>query len=217
MTNRGIPIYAISGLGADGSAFRNLRIQGHYIVHLPWIEPLKKESLKDYTKRLTTEIRDSQPIFLGLSFGGLVACEAAGIFNSQKLLLISVPLSKNERAWFFKMLSKWSFHKLLPPALIKSVFLLSLQFLAPMKYRHLDILKQMLNKMSGTYYSWALNMLSSQRVKIPKISVKRWHGERDLFIPKPGKETIVIPNAGHLMILTHGRVLSRQISQFLNH
>ena len=64
--------YFISGLGADKRVFSKLKIDGQInIIHLDWIEPVKKESLASYTKRLSKKVDTTTPFaIVGVSFGG---------------------------------------------------------------------------------------------------------------------------------------------------
>ena len=50
-------IYCISGLGADERAFSNLKIDGYELVYMPWLQPLEKETIEQYAKRMSTGIK----------------------------------------------------------------------------------------------------------------------------------------------------------------
>ena len=64
-------IYLIPGVGANDKVFMNLELPGYEIVHIKWPKHKKNESLQSYVKKLVPQIKtDTQPIFMGLSFGG---------------------------------------------------------------------------------------------------------------------------------------------------
>ncbi|MBC7849623.1 MAG: hypothetical protein H7Y31_07800, partial [Chitinophagaceae bacterium] len=53
-------VYFISGLAADRRVFKNIVLPDeHEIVHLDWITPLKGESLREYSQRLSSPIDSS--------------------------------------------------------------------------------------------------------------------------------------------------------------
>ena len=70
-------IYCISGLGADEKAFDRLKVNGYSLHHLKWIPPLANENLSSYARRKLNDIKENNPIILGLSFGGMIAIEMA--------------------------------------------------------------------------------------------------------------------------------------------
>lgn len=94
-----IPIYFISGLGADRRAFSKLIFSEHFpMIHLDWISPEPNESLRSYASRLALEIDSSNPFYLvGLSFGGMLATEIAKELNPIHTFLISSTPTFKER------------------------------------------------------------------------------------------------------------------------
>ena len=77
--------YLFSGLGADHRAFQYLDVPGYAMIHVKWIEQEKNETLERYVKRLAKQITMPNPVFIGLSFGGMVAIEVAKIVATEKL------------------------------------------------------------------------------------------------------------------------------------
>jgi hypothetical protein len=59
-------VYFISGLGADERVFQRLELPGIEQVHLGWISPTKKKSLKDMQEEWQKEFKS--PILLLLDF-----------------------------------------------------------------------------------------------------------------------------------------------------
>jgi pimeloyl-ACP methyl ester carboxylesterase len=216
MQNQVQKIYAFSGLGADHQAFQNLRLEGYKIISIAWKAPQKRESFPNYIKRLTAFISDDKPIFMGISFGGLAAMQAAHQFGSQKLLLISTFKSHKEMAATIRWFKIFPIYRLLPSRLLRFLFVKNLWVYGPMKQRHRRYLQKMLYQHSGTYFKWAFDVLLSNFKWVDAPKTKRWHGKKDALIPKPGSDAVVIENAGHLLPLTHGRWLSKAILEFLN-
>ena len=81
-------VYLLPGLANDHTVFSQLELQNVNSIHIPWVEPLKKESIEAYALRLCAYITTPNPILIGLSFGGMVAIEIAKHIPTQKIILI---------------------------------------------------------------------------------------------------------------------------------
>ena len=65
-------IYCISGFGADERVFSKLDFKDNEVHFIPWINPVKNETIEDYAKRMSEGIKHQDPVLLGLSFGGIM-------------------------------------------------------------------------------------------------------------------------------------------------
>ena len=90
-------------MGADKRVFTKLELKGYRQIHLDWLVPNNQESLTNYVKRLAVEIKDNNPIVIGLSFGGIVAIEIAKQITVKKVILISSAKQSHEIPWYFKL------------------------------------------------------------------------------------------------------------------
>lgn len=93
-------IYAFSGLGADERVFKHLKLC-HDLIPIEWITPYNNEQISDYTYRLVKKLKiekNQEFIWLGVSFGGIIAQEANKIIPAKKLILISTITSHSELA-----------------------------------------------------------------------------------------------------------------------
>ncbi len=69
-------LFCLSGLGVDHRTFKNLQLKDVELVHIPWIDPLKNESLTEYSRRLFESISIPEEYnLIGVSFGGMIAQE----------------------------------------------------------------------------------------------------------------------------------------------
>ena len=101
--------------------FQNIKLPaGYEPVYLDWIAHRKNESLHDYAVRFADTIHDEQFILIGLSFGGMLATEIAGIKKPVKTIIISSVASANELPWYFKRAGKIGLHKALPVTFLKA-------------------------------------------------------------------------------------------------
>src|SRR5687767_15115116 len=91
-----LPIILLPGLNGDSRvlapqarAFPTLRVAR-------WLPPLESESLADYGRRLARALDPGRPCMIGgVSFGGIVALEAARHFQARGCVLIAS--SRNAR------------------------------------------------------------------------------------------------------------------------
>src|SRR5215213_684757 len=107
-------IYCISGLGADERVFDRLNINGCSLHHLKWIPPLVNETLPSYAARMSGQIKEKNPVLLGLSFGGMIAVEIAKQIAIEKLILISSVKTSNEIPGWMRVAGSMNLHKLIP-------------------------------------------------------------------------------------------------------
>jgi len=85
-------IYFMPGLGANSKIFEYISLpKDRFEMHLlEWKIPVsEEESIEDYAKRMTGEIKHQNPILLGVSFGGVLVQEIAKIIAVEKVILVS--------------------------------------------------------------------------------------------------------------------------------
>src|SRR5688572_18170241 len=99
-------IYLIPGVGANDKIFQNLDLSGYEVVHLNWPKHKKHEHIETYVRKLLPQIKkDTRPIFIGVSFGGIVAIELAKLLNPYKTIIISSIKTYHERPIKFLFLN----------------------------------------------------------------------------------------------------------------
>ena len=93
-------------------AFKRIRLpEGYEAIYLDWITPEKDESLSNYARRFSTLIKnDDAFILIGLSFGGMLACEIARLRRPMKTIIISSIAASNELPWYFKRAGNMGLH-----------------------------------------------------------------------------------------------------------
>jgi len=89
-------IYCISGLGADQRFFDRLDIPGHELVALPWVPYDKYDDMASYAAKIIAPVQEQDAIIIGLSFGGMLAVEAAKMHPSWRIFLVSSAKTKRE-------------------------------------------------------------------------------------------------------------------------
>lgn len=211
-------IYFISGLGADKRVFKRLKFEGYQAIHLNWLAPNKQEKLADYARRLAEEIDDLEPILIGLSFGGIVALEIAKQISAKQVILVSSAKHTQEVPWYFRLLSWFPLHILIPfKSLLWAVYwlinwLFSLETPAERK-----LLKAILKDTDAKFLRWAINQVVYWRNEIIPDNIYHIHGRSDRIFPITFVEPDeIIEKGGHLMIMNRADEISQIIDRLIN-
>jgi pimeloyl-ACP methyl ester carboxylesterase len=112
-------IYTFSGLGADETVFDKLEFPGYAVTYIQWITPLKHETIAAYATRLLVQITTPKPVLIGLSFGGIMAIEAAKLIDTTQVILLASAKTKWEIPFYYRWAGKMRLHTLMPTGLLK--------------------------------------------------------------------------------------------------
>jgi len=209
-------IYCISGLGADERAFDRLNISGYSLHHLKWIPPLGNENLSSYANRMLGQIKESNPIILGLSFGGMIAIEMAKHIRVEKLILISTVKTYLEIPKWMRIAGTLRLHKILP---IKANRLTQRADDRRMGIETIDekmFVDQYRKNVDRKYVHWAVDQIITWENTWVPSNVFHIHGEYDRMFPLRNiQANYVVKNGTHIMILNKADEISACIEQIL--
>lgn len=210
-------VYFISGLGGDERVFKNIKLPADcQAIHLPWIEPLPNESLKDYAIRLAANIDVNERFALvGLSLGGMIATEISHHLSAEKVILISsIPLSA-QMPTQYKLAAALRVHKFIPISFIKNLSKIKRLF----SFENADDKKMLMTMASDTdpkFIRWAITAALSWRNNNLPQNLYHLHGTSDQVLPmrltKPG---YVISKGGHLMVLNRAKEINKLMEEIL--
>jgi pimeloyl-ACP methyl ester carboxylesterase len=206
-----VNVYFISGLGADRRAFQKIRLSDSFQVHyIDWIDPVPGESLEAYVKRLVRQIDLNAPFSLvGLSFGGVIAIEMAKFTSPEKIIIISSLSCRSELPKKFKWMGALNMHKAIPASLYKRPTKLIARFFGANTKIDRKLLYEIFEDSSALFLKWAVDKLLKWRNDVRPGNLFHIHGEKDQLLPVSRvNEDITIPDAGHLMVLTHAATIS---------
>ncbi len=210
--------YFISGLGADKRAFYKIQLPaGYQPVYLDWIMPLPNESFSEYAKRFSILIKaDEDFILIGLSFGGMLACEIAKLITPKKLIIISSLSSYKELPWYFKMAGKLRLHKIISPAIYKQATLLN-RFMGAGDKEMKAIVYSYVNNIDPSFIRWALNIVVNWSLTKRLPDLIHIHGSNDHLLPRRYVQAnYVVEKGGHLMVMNRSGEINRILNQILN-
>lgn len=178
-------IYFVPGMATDKAIFERIRLPDskyQYYV-LEWLIPEDNEPLEDYVKRMAKDIKHSNPILIGVSFGGVVVQEMAKIIPVDKTIIISSVKSRKEFPRYMRFGSFTKLYRLLTASGILSISDLGKLGWTSRARKRLRKMQVYLNVRDEKYLAWAIkNMVEWDReTEDPKVY--HIHGTRDEVFP----------------------------------
>lgn len=195
-------IYILSGLGADERIFKQITFNNFEPVFLPWIQPLKNESIEEYAFRMSKQITTENPIILGVSFGGMMAIEISKHIQTKQLILLSTVKTKYELPNIYRFLGRIGILKIIPMRFLKKSNFITYYFFGAKNEDHKYLLKEILKDTNSQFLRWALNEILNWKNTIKPNNTIHIHGTDDKILPiRIVKSDISIKKGGHLMTL----------------
>lgn len=210
-------LYCISGLGADERAFSRLKIDAGYRLQvIPWILPIKHETIQDYAKRMSISITEKKPVLLGLSFGGIMCSEIARLIPVEKIIIVSSIKTSAEIPSWMKAAAWLKLHKIVP--------LRSTKLTAPIQNRMLGVTDEEDKRIAEhyrkhadiKYVKWAVDQVMNWKNNWVHPAIYHIHGDNDKLFPiGKTKPDFTVKDAGHFMIMNKAGEVSDLINRIL--
>jgi pimeloyl-ACP methyl ester carboxylesterase len=208
-------IYLVPGLGADHRVFESISLPGFASTIVRWEHPEKNEPIEAYTKRLLPQIRETPTVFIGLSFGGVVAAEFTRLFPEAKLILISSIASRAEVPVWGRIGAAWRMNRLFPGSFMKRPNAFVRWFFSIEAGHDRELFDAILRDSDPDFLFWALNELLHWKGN-GKHRVHHIHGDKDRLLPmRFTSADICVKGGGHFMIVSHGKQISSMLSEIL--
>jgi pimeloyl-ACP methyl ester carboxylesterase len=210
-------IYCISGLGADERVFDRLTVNGCSLHHLKWIPPLVNESLSSYASRMSGQIKEKNPVLLGLSFGGMVAVEIAKQIVVEKLILISSVKTSNEIPRWMRAAGLLNLHKLISIKTNRFTEKADDKRMGIETKEEKNFVDHYRKRADPKYIDWAIDQIIKwKNTRLPENTF-HIHGSNDRMFPLRNiRPTHVIENGTHIMILNRAGEISTYIEHILS-
>ena len=194
-------IYIFSGLATDERIFQKFSLPGHHVKFIKWITPLKGEKIDDYAKRLSAQIHDSEPILIGLSFGGMIAIETAKFYPSEKVILISSAKSRAEVPFYYRMAGILGLDKIMPSAFFKKADFMIYWFFGAKTIEEKKLLRSIMRDADIRLLRWSVHQVINWKSTSRSANLFHIHGTADRIFPyclvKAGKPVL---HGTHFMI-----------------
>ncbi|NQX98957.1 MAG: hypothetical protein HRT73_13930 [Flavobacteriales bacterium] len=122
-------------------------------------------------------------MILGLSFGGIIACELAKILNPEKVIHISSITNKKHLPFVFRLIGTIGIHKLIPSAWLSPPISFANWFFGIKKKENKQLLKEILHDTDKDFLKWAIGRLLSTEEIHQLENLIRIHGTNDKLVP----------------------------------
>lgn len=203
-------------MGADEKIFKNLQLAGYELKHIPWLRPLKGETIEAYAHRLAEPIKEGDPILFGVSFGGMIAIEIARQRPLKKLILVSSIKSVDELPRWMRIAGMLRLNRMIPANSYKMAGGIGNLRLGVSSEEERKLVKEYRRNADPIYVKWAINEIVNWKNKWIPGHIIHIHGDRDHIFPyKKLKDAIIIKNATHMMILNRAKEVSEFILKHL--
>ena len=199
-----IHVYLMPGMAANAGIFEYIKLsEDRFQIHLlEWVIPTMAESIASYAKRMTLKIEHSNPVLIGVSFGGVIVQEMAKQISCRKLIIISSVKSKAELPRKMRIAKITRAYKLLPTQFVSDFEAFANYAFGDTIKKRVNLYKKYLSVSDKKYLDWAIhNMVCWEQEKgIPNII--HIHGDKDPVFPiKNISNSIVVKGGTHIMII----------------
>ena len=212
-----VNLYCMPGMAASPKIFEFISLPKPIKIHLlSWIPPLKDEPLTDYAIRMCERVTQTNPITLGVSFGGVLVQEMSKYLPGCQVVIVSSIKSKDELPLSMKMAKKTNAHKLLPMQWINNLDNLSLFVFGEGIQKRLALYQKYLSERNPDYLSWAIDSLVNWDKTEISNNIIHIHGEKDTVFPiKNLSHPFIKIKGGHAAIITQAHWFNKELSKIL--
>jgi pimeloyl-ACP methyl ester carboxylesterase len=202
-------------LGTDERVFDHLSIDAK-MKFIPWLRPLKNETIKKYSLRMGEKIQHPSPVLLGVSFGGMIGIEIAKQIPLAKLIIVSSIKTANELPGWMKLTGKFQLHKILPTRSYKITERYDNRRLGISNEEERKLVNAYREKMDPVYYNWAVLQVLNWKNNWYPADIVHIHGDHDKIFPVKNLDpTHIIRGGSHIMMLNKAEEVSQCINSVL--
>jgi pimeloyl-ACP methyl ester carboxylesterase len=207
-------VYCISGLGADERIFSKLKVPGVRFIHLKWLMPFPGEPIGKYAARMMEQVDPEQPVFLGVSFGGMMAIEMAKLCSAPKVILVSSIKSHKELPRWMKLSGRLRLDNLVPSKPWSGFYPVENHFLGTETEEEVGLANDFRSKIHPDYLRWAIRQVLTWRNEWLPDELYHIHGGKDRMFPLHRITAAqIIPQGGHFMIMNRAEDISDILSR----
>lgn len=209
-----IHVYFMPGMAANSSIFENIKLpQDQFATHrLEWFVPSKGMTLSEYALAMCAKVKHTNPVLVGVSFGGMLVQEMARHMQVRKVIIISSVKSKNELPKRLIFAKYTKIHKLLPTGLVSNVELLAKYAFGETVVKRLDLYEQYLSIRDKYYLDWAIDQIVHWQQDNYHPNLIHIHGDKDAVFPIQNiSNCIRIEDGSHTMILNRFKWFNQQL------
>ena len=216
--NTMIHVYLMPGMAANPSIFEYIKLpKERYTLHaLSWKIPEPAETLEHYAQRMLEEIKEPDPVLLGVSFGGVLVQEMAKFIKYKKLIIVSSVKSMAELPKRMRFCRALGLYRLAPVSLARNIDTLANYAIGDRLKHKVELYQKYLSITDPVYLNWALEqMLCWEQTKYKKDLI-HIHGTSDPVFPyRYIDNCIPIPGGTHAMIITKCKWFNKNLPKII--
>jgi pimeloyl-ACP methyl ester carboxylesterase len=215
--------YFIPGLGTDYRIFQKIvpLLSFEEVVYLDFRDDLirKGEGMADYAKRLLEELKpkeNEKTVIIGLSLGGMMACELAKLIPNSKLILISTIKTKKESPAIFAFARKFPIYNFVPTWFSRNMVPIISRIARVTDKAGYHLYRAMLKGWSAKKLLWARHAAVNWKNTELPARFMHIHGTRDHIFPhKRISGFKVIEGGSHYMVMDRAEEIAEIINDEL--
>jgi len=208
-------VYCFTGLGADETLFANLAIPEYSLTHIQWLPPLPSETLPQYALRLSAQIKHQAPILLGVSFGGMLAVEAAKHLKAKQTILISSVKTARDFPFYYHLANRLKLINWLPAYIFTTPTPIADFLFGAENKEDKKLLRYFIRQSDSRYIKWALQAIINWKNETFPQNLVHLHGSADRILPLPRGVDHVLKGAGHLMVYNRAPLINDLLQSIL--
>jgi hypothetical protein len=196
-------IYLFPGLAASEKLFQGYAFPGFESRVITYLIPAKNEPLHQYCLRLASGIDpDPENIYIGVSFGGILAHEIARFLPPKKIVIISGMRAGEEPPGYFRWLRRFPIHHILPAPLIKAAGVAASRLFGRRNEEEKEHFWALVKEASPQVIKWCVRQTIDWKGPSAVPKVVHIHGDRDIVFPvRSVKPDYVIKGGRHFMVM----------------
>lgn len=200
-----IHVYLMPGMAANPSIFEYLKLPDtQFTLHpLSWKIPEANDTLEVYAKKMLEEVKEDNPVLIGVSFGGVIVQEMAKYITAKKTIIISSVKSKNELPKRMRFSRALGLYRIAPVSLVRNIDILANYAIGDRLKHKVALYQKYLSITNPVYLNWALQQMLCWEQTEYNEDLVHIHGTDDPVFPyKYIDKCIPIKGGTHAMIIT---------------
>lgn len=211
-------IYLMPGMAANPSIFEYFKLpEEEYTLHpLTWKIPDITDSLEEYAKKMLLEIKEENPVLIGVSFGGVVVQEMAKYIPYKKLIIISSVKSKAELPRRMRFSRALGLYNLAPVSLVRNIDTLANYAIGDKLKHKVALYQKYLSITDPVYLTWALEQMVCWDQTNYLKDLIHIHGTADPVFPyKYIDKCIPVKGGTHAMVISKCKWFNKNLPKII--
>ncbi|MFI5135800.1 MAG: hypothetical protein ACHQD9_08110, partial [Chitinophagales bacterium] len=173
--------------------------------------------LQHYCGRLSSFIDASdENIYIGVSFGGILAQEISKIIPAKKIIIISSIKSDKEKPAWFVLPKLIPLYSLIPSKALKNFLVFISEMVTHKTKEEKSRFRILVNEANDDVIRWGVKQVLIWKQAVPPAGTFHIHGDKDILFPiRRIKADYVIHGGAHFMIMRNVKEINQLLLSLL--